>query len=82
MSKKTDELSFYLVVTHNPAHPPIRDIVRKNWALVEKSKTTRFLADAVIIFGTRRNNNLSDQLVRASTKTTQTREARPIRINH
>ena len=77
-SKKPDDLSFYLVVTHNPANPPINEIVRKNWTLVEKSKTTRFLTDANLIFGTRRNKNLSDQLVRASTKTTQTNLIPPI----
>ena len=70
--KKTHDLSFYLVVTHNPGNPPITNIVRNNWALVEKSKTTRFLTDANLVFGTRRNKNLSDHLVRASTKTTKT----------
>ena len=67
-SNNTD-LSFYLVTTHNPKNPPIRDIITSNWSLLEKSKTTRFLTDAKIIFGSRRNKNLSDQLVRASTKT-------------
>ena len=70
--KKDNDLSFFLVITHNPENPPIVDIVRKNWSLVEKSKTTRFLADANLVFGSRRNKNLSDHLVRASTKTTQT----------
>ena len=36
---------------------------------MEKSKTTRFLNDAKLIFGQRRNKNPSDHLVRASTKT-------------
>ena len=70
--KTQKDLAFYLVVTHNPANPPIADFVKKNWSLVEKSKTTRFLSDAKIVFYTRRNKNLSDHLVRASTNTTQT----------
>ena len=61
--------TFYLVSTHNPSNPPIREIIETNWALLEKSKTTRKLRDATLIFGRRRNKNLSDQLVRASTKT-------------
>ena len=76
--KPKNDLSFYLVVTHNPSNPPISEIVRKNWSLVEKSKTTRFLSEAKLIFGTRRNRNLSDHLVRASTNTTQTNRIPPI----
>ena len=64
--------TFYLVSTHNPANPPLRDIIETNWPLLNKSKTTRSLNDAKIIFGQRRNKNLSDQLVRASTKTQST----------
>ena len=66
--EKDDETRFYLISTHNPANPPLREIIENNWSLLEKSKTTRFLSDAKIIFGQRRNKNLSDQLVRASTK--------------
>ena len=57
------------MVTHNPKNPPIRDIILDNWSLLNKSKTTRTLTDANIIFGLRRNKNLSDYLVRASTTT-------------
>ena len=49
------ELTFYLVTTHNPSNPPIRKIVETNWALLSKSKTTRPLENAKIIFGQRRN---------------------------
>ena len=76
--KTQNDLAFYLVVTHNPANPPITDIVRKNWSLVEKSKTTRFLTDAKLIFGARRNKNLSDHIVRASTNTRQTNIIPPV----
>ena len=62
---------FYLIVTHNPNNPPIRQILENNWPLLEKSKTTRIISNSEIIFGTRRNKNLSDQLVRASTKTVE-----------
>ena len=47
----------------------MRDIIHENWPLLDKSKTTRTLNDANIIFGLRRNKNLSDYLVKASTKT-------------
>ena len=39
------------------------------WPLLNKSKTTRPLAEAKQFFGQRRSKNLSDHLVRASTKT-------------
>ena len=62
---KTD--TFYCITTHNPLNPPIKDVVLKNWEILGKSKNTRTILDAKIIFGQRRNKNLSDQLVRAST---------------
>ena len=71
-TSQEDNQSFYLVVTHNPKNPPLRDIVHENWSLLNKSKTTRTLADANLIFGLRRNKNLSDYLVRASTQSTLT----------
>ena len=60
---------FYCITTHNPQNPPIKSLVVENWDLLQKTKTTRHLQDAQIIFGLRRNKNLSDQLVRASTST-------------
>ena len=72
LSTTTPELTFYLVTTHNPSNPPLRKIVETNWALLSKSKTTRPLENAKIIFGQRRNKNLSDHLVRASTQSTHT----------
>ena len=66
---KNPELTFYLVTTHNPSNSPIRKIVEENWTLLNKSKTTRTLENAKFIFGLRRNKNLSDLLVRASTRT-------------
>ena len=67
-------LAFYLVNTHNPTNPPLKEIVQNSWPLLDKSKTTRSLNDVKLIFGQRRNKNLSDQLVRASTKTTDPKE--------
>ena len=61
--------TFYLITTHNPTNPPLREIVESNWSLLNKSKTTRALDSAKLIFGKRRNKNLADHLVRASTKT-------------
>ena len=66
---KNNENYFYLVTTENPANPPIREIIEGNWTLLSKSKTTRTLEDAKIIFGRRQNKNLVDYLVRASTRT-------------
>ena len=75
----TDKPKFYLVTTHNPGNPPVRKIIESNWSLLNKSKTTRSINDAELIFGQRRNKNLSDQLVRASTKTTTTKTPNSIR---
>ena len=56
---KDSDQAFYLVVTHNPKKKPLRDIVHENLPLLSKSKTTRTIADT----------NLSDYLVKATTKT-------------
>ena len=61
--------TFYCITTHNPKNPPIREIVTKNWEVLQKTKTTREIYESKIIFELRRNKNLSDQLVRASTRT-------------
>ena len=68
-ASKDDEQSFDLVVTHNPKNPPIRDIIHENWPILNKTKNTRTVTDSKIVFGLRRNKNLSDYLVRASTRT-------------
>ena len=67
--------TFYCITTHNPRNPPLRGIITNNWELLLKSKTTRILENAKIVFGSRRNKNLSDFLVRASTRT----EPEPLR---
>ena len=72
--------SFYLVTTHNPKNPPLRGIVYENWPLLNMSKTTRTLTDVNLIFGLRRNKNLSDILVRAST-TTRTSDMPNIKLH-
>ena len=46
-------------------------MVSDNWSLLGKSKTTRPLESANIVFGLRRNKNLADFPVRASTKSTE-----------
>ena len=60
---------FYCVTTHNPLNPPLRHIITSNWDILGKTKTTRPLLDSEIVFGLRRNKNLLDHLVRASTST-------------
>ena len=61
--------TFYCITNHNPKNPPIREIINTNWDVLQKTKTTRNIFESNIIFGLRRNKNLSDHLVRASTKT-------------
>ena len=61
--KDSSDQSFYLVVTHNPSNPLIRDIIENNWPLLNKSQTTRTLENANIVFGLRRNKNLADHLI-------------------
>ena len=74
---------FYCVTTHNPQNPPLSNIITSNWDILGKTKTTRPLLDSEIIFGLRRNKNLSDHLVRASSSTkpegelTKTIDTRP-----
>ena len=62
---------FFCITTHNPQNQPIREIVSKNWHILGKSSGTRHLVDNTVVFGLRRNKNLSDFLVRASTRTIQ-----------
>ena len=72
LKKHTDQTNtqkFYCVTTHNPQNPPLRQIITSNWDILGKTKTTRPLLDSEVIFGLRRNKNLSDHLVRASTST-------------
>ena len=67
-TKKPND-TLYCITTHNPRNPPIREIINTNWEVLQKTKTTRDIFESKIIFGLRRNKNLSDHLVRASTKT-------------
>ena len=64
----------YCVTTHNPANPPIKEIITSNWDILGKTKTSRLLLESDIVFGLRRNKNLSDHLVRASTSIKQNDE--------
>ena len=68
---KDDSKRFFCITTHNPLNPPIREIVSKNWQILGKSSGTRHLVDNTVVFGLRRNKNLSDCLVRATTCTIQ-----------
>ena len=65
---------FYCVTTHNPQNPPLRNIITSNWEILGKTKTTRPILQSEIIFGLRRNKNLSDHVVRASINTMSTDE--------
>ena len=69
VGEKNATKRFFCITTHNPLNPSIRDIVSKNWQILGKSSGTRHLVDSTITFGLRRNKNLSDSLVRASTRT-------------
>ena len=78
LPNKNDPQKFYCVTTHNPLNPPIRDIITKIWAILGKTKTSSPLLDPEIIFGLRRNKNLLDHLVRASTSS-KTNAENPMR---
>ena len=71
---KNNTDTFYCITTHNPRNPPIHEIINTNWEVLQKTKTTRDIFDSKIIFGLRRNKNLSDHLVRASTKTNKVKQ--------
>ena len=49
---------FYCVTTHNPANPPIKEIITSNWDILGKTKTSRPLLESEIVFGLRRDKNL------------------------
>jgi len=55
----------FLVSTFNPDATPLRDIVTENWPLLGRTNNTESLFSKRIIFGYRRNKNLSDLLVHA-----------------
>ena len=74
--------SFYCIITHNPATPPLQSIVLNNWDQMLKSKTTRLYHDAKLIFGKRKNKSLKDKLVRATTSTNSQRPKIPHTTQH
>ena len=59
--------TFYCIRTHNPLSPLIAEVIKRNWELLERTKSTRPIMDAKLVLGLRRNKNRSNQLVRAST---------------
>ena len=65
--KKNETDTFYCITTHNPKNPPFAETVKNNWELLERTKGTRPIMDTKLIFGLRRNKNLSNFLVKAST---------------
>ena len=68
MPKESDtSKTFYCITTHKPLNPPIAERIKRNWELLERTKSTRCIMDAKLVFGLRRNKNLSNQVVRAST---------------
>ena len=79
--KKSASDTFYCITTHNPKNPPIAEIVKRNWELLERTKGTRPIMDAKLIFGLRRNKNLSNFLVKASTSSKTKTTSRHINRN-
>ena len=47
--------TFYCSTTHNPQNPNLKSIIQNNSELLQKTKTTRHLENAWLIFGLRRN---------------------------
>ena len=64
--EKTDEKTFYLITKYNPANSQhLKGVVNKNWGLLKRSSATKHLAEKRVVFGTRKEKNLKDILVRA-----------------
>ena len=61
----TDEEIVALVTTYSPKFNDLSEIVKRNWELLERSSTTKKLAESKIIVSYKRPKNLRDYLVRA-----------------
>ena len=55
----------FVVTTHSPKQNPLRDIIKENWPILGRTHQTSPLHTKEITFGSRRNENLRDLLVRA-----------------
>jgi len=64
-AQKEFSTDLFLVSTFDPDSTPLRDIVLDNWPLLGRTNNTDSLYSKRIIFGYRRNKNLSDLLVHA-----------------
>ena len=65
---KTDEPKvhrFFAVTTFHPEGNLLKNMISKNWDLLQRSSTTREIHDHPIVYGYRRNKNLRDLLVSA-----------------
>ena len=60
-----DDSRPFSLTTHNPLDPSLQRIIQKHWPKPERHASTRPLVNYQIIYGKRRNDNLSDMLVRA-----------------
>ena len=63
------EKQFYCITEFNPSNPEISLIIRKAWAFLDRSSSTRFLVDIPLIFGNRKPKNISDLIIRSDIKT-------------
>ena len=61
----TNEESFFLTTTYNPANPHMRDLIATTWDLLKEDEDTMALHPRKIIYGNRRAKNLKDILTKA-----------------
>ena len=64
-TSQSQERKLFCLTTHNPLNPSLQKIISKHWPRLERCNPTRPLTQYQIIYGKRRNENLSDMLVRA-----------------
>ena len=62
---QSGDTKLFCLSTHNPLNPSLQRIIQKHWPKLERWSSTRPLVNYQIIYGKRRNENLSDMLVRA-----------------
>ena len=57
------EKQLFLITTYQPEFPGLKKIIQENWDLLNRSSSTKLLAETRVTFGYRRPPNLKDLLV-------------------
>ena len=78
--KVTDEEEkLYLITTFRPNGNPVKDVVSKNWDMLDRSKTTKKFFNRKVVKGYKRPKNLRDHLVRSKIRYDENPKPKPIR---